>query len=143
MYEPIAQNEYSFHVRLTGEKSKLPYEGTFAVKCLLTQEEMVDIAVRVDRYNSGSKNLPAQYALINRAIAEIEVRLIRDKKTSKPQCPTWWTESDFGRLLVDSNILFEVFAKAMEAESEWQKRLAAKVEAAEKQAQIEKAPSKE
>lgn len=130
----LQDNDYTFYCKVQGEKSKEWFEGNFTVKSLLNQEEMVDVAIRTDRYNGGSKNLPTQHALINRAIAELEVRIVKDKKTNKMLCPTWWTESDFGRLLYDTNVVYHVFAEAMKAEDNWYKKLTEKSEAIEKQA---------
>ena len=133
MFSPIQNNEYTFHVKVQGEKTKEQYEGTFTVKCILNQEEMVDVALRTDRYCGGSKNLANQYILVNRSIAELEVRIIKDEKTGKMKAPTWWIESDSGRLLYDTNVVYKVFADAMKAEEQWYKKLADKVEEAEKQ----------
>ena len=130
----LADNEHTFYCKVQGEKTRSWYEGDFTVSCILNQEELVDVALRTDRYCGGSKNLSSQYVLINRSIAELEVRIVKDAKTGKMKAPTWWTESDNGRLLYDTNVVYRVFAEAMKAEEEWNKRLASKVEDAEKQA---------
>lgn len=127
----LANNEHKFYCKIQGEKTMEWFEGDFVVKCILTNEEQVDIAIRTDRYNAGSKTLPTQHTLINRTIAELEVRIMRDAK-GKLQAPTWWIESDGGRLLYDTNVLYHVFAEAMKAEQVFAQRLKDKAEAAEK-----------
>lgn len=128
----LANNEHKFYFKEKGTTSDQWFEGDFTVKCVLNIEEQVRVGVLVDRYNGGSRTLEPNRALMNRAIAEMEVRVATNKE-SKPLCPTWWTESDYGRTLYDSNILYSVFSKAMDAEKQWTERLNKEADKSEKE----------
>jgi hypothetical protein len=130
----LPNNEYSFYTKVVGEKTQEHLEGSFTVKCLLSQAELVEVAIRTEQYNQGTA-LPAQFALINRAIAELEVRIIKS--------PTWWSERGNGRDLYDTNVVFHVFKEAFKAEEEWKKRIEEKAKEAESKAkEEEKVPAK-
>jgi len=126
----LADNEHKFYLKVKGEKTGQSFEGDFVVKCILNHEEQIDVAIRVDRYNAGSRTISPNHALMNRTIAELEVRIKVDEK-GKPLAPTWWVENDYGRLLYDTNILYSVFAEATKGESIWRDRIAKKAEEAE------------
>lgn len=132
MYLP--KNEYQFYCKVQGQKTKQWFEGTFVVKCCLTIEEQVQVALTTDRLNEGSTTVAAEYALINRSLAEINMRIVRDKD-GKPQCPSWWTENNSGAKLFDSNVIFHVFAETFKAEKDWEERLEKDVKVAEKKAE--------
>jgi environmental stress-induced protein Ves len=134
-YMHLPNNSHTFRVKTKGDKTGEWFEGDFTVKCVLNQEEIVDIALRTDQYNRGSTSVPAAFALLNRMFAELEVRVVRDKQTGKSQAPTWWVESDHGRLLLDRNVLEEVFINAAKAEKVWADRLQEQAEKAEKESQ--------
>jgi len=125
--------EHTFYLDTIGQKTKKKFRGDFNVKCVLKNRETIDIAVATDRYNGGSTTLAPQYALLNRAIAELEVRII--------DAPKWWEKSDGGRELEDTNVVFEIYQQALNTEKEWAKRITEKAEKAEKDAQ--KAEEKE
>ena len=69
-----------------------------------------------------------------RAIAEMEARICQDSDKEN-MCPTWWTESDFGRTLYDRNVVYSVFSKAMEAEKKWHDKLKKEVSKSEDEAE--------
>lgn len=118
----LPANEHTLYVKIQGEDTKEWFEGSFTFKCLLNQAEKVEVAVRTDRYNQGSTTISPQHALINRTIAELEMRTIK--------APTWWTENGNGRLLYDTNVVFHVFKEAFEAEAAFKKKLEDKIKAA-------------
>lgn len=129
----LTNNEYRFYFKEKGDISGQWFEGDFVVKCVLNIEEQVQVGILVDRYNGGSRTLDPNRALMNRSIAEMEMRLAKDNE-GDPICPTWWTENGFGRTLYDSNILYSVFSEAMNAEKSWKDSLNKEVKKAEKDA---------
>ena len=114
MLLPVS-NEYTFHFSVIGEDTGLKYEGTFKVRCLLTAAEKVDIGLRIDAYNRGSKTVAQGIAILNATLAELDVRII--------ESPSFWKDSDYGRGLVDTNIIYEVFRKSNDAEADFKQRL--------------------
>lgn len=126
MLLPVS-NEYTFMLSSKGESTEQKYEGAFKVKCLLTNAEKVNIGLRLDSYNGGSKTVAAGVAILNATLAELDVRVI--------EAPSFWKDSDNGRELMDTNIVYEVFAKANEAEADFKKRLKEVADKAEKDAE--------
>lgn len=120
-------NEYTFHYKGKGDTTSEFYEGDFTVACVLTNAEQMEVAIRTDRYSGGSKSLAEQFKLTNRVFAELDMRI---KKS-----PKWWTESNGGWDLHDTNIVHEVFKKAMDASKDWADRLKEKADQAVKAAE--------
>lgn len=135
-------NEYTFTVKLTGEKTKKTYEGTFTVKCVLTYEEQVQVGLLLDRYNGGSRTVPDGISRMNRALAEMDVKIALDSK-GKQKAPSWWRDSDGGRKLIDKNIVLEVFLKSLDAETEYDKRIEEASKSAEEEAEKQAKKKKE
>ena len=126
MLLPVS-NEYTFMLSTKGESTGMKYEGAFKVKCLLTTTEKVDIGLRLDAYNRGSKTVPQSTAILNATLAELDIRVM--------ESPSFWKDSDSGRQLLDTNIIFEVFKLSTEAEEDFRKRLKEKSDDAEKKAE--------
>ncbi len=123
----LPSNEYTFSFKTTGDKTKKVFEGSFTVKCLLTSAEIIEVGLRLDQYNRGSKTLAPGVNLLNRAFAELDVRMIK--------APSWWKDSQDGRDLFDTNVVLEVFDRAIEAEAVYDKRVAEAADVAEKAAE--------
>lgn len=132
-------NEYTFSVRIEGERTKKVYEGSFTVKAVLTYEEQVQLGLLLDRYNGGSRTIPEATFNMNRALAEMDIRVVLDTKGNQ-RAPAWWRDSDGGRKLIDKNVVLEVFMKALDAEADFDKRIEEKSKAAE--AEVEKQAKK-
>ena len=105
----LPTNDSSFHVKVSGNRTKHVYEGDFVVKTYLTNAELIDVGLRFDTYNRGSQTVGSGVSLLNRAIAELEVRI--------QKAPSWWKDSDHGRNLFDTNVVLEIFNKVMDAEA--------------------------
>lgn len=136
MFLPSTETQIEFEC--TGETTSKRYSGSFTIKSVLNNFEATEVILRADRYNGGSQTLPVQTALLNRAIAELEIRV----KSS----PDWWSKSDSGRLIYDQNVIFELFNKVLEAQKEWKDKLsseASKSEAASKPKKGKKDAEKE
>ena len=126
MLLPIS-NEYTFHFSTKGETTGLKYEGTFKIKCLLTTSEKVDVGLRTDSYNRGSKTVSQGVQVLNATMAELDVRVL--------DAPAFWKDADYGRDLLDTNIIYEVFKKMTEGEEDFRKRLKEVAEKSEKDAE--------
>lgn len=124
------ENEKTINFKSIGTRSGKVYEGRFTFKCLLTNMEQVEVALRTDRYNGGSSTIAPDKSIISRAIAELEIRTVDYEKS-----PSWFRDSDYGRHLVDNNVLFDLFAEAMKAEKGWADDLKEKADQVEKDAE--------
>lgn len=111
----LPSNEHTFHFKDHGERTKQVFEGHFTVKCILTMQESVDVGLRLDALNGGSKTLVPGVQILNRAFAELDVRIIK--------APSWWKDSANGRELFDSNIVLGVFDKAIDGERIYEDRI--------------------
>lgn len=107
----LPKNESIVKLSIIGDSTQKLYDGAFTIKCILNNYESVQVALRTDRYNEGSESVGTQTRLFNRAIAELELRII--------DSPDWWKSSDSGRLLFDQNVVFELFTSSLEAQKEW------------------------
>lgn len=119
------KNEETFNLKVKGSRTQNSYEGNFTVKCILTNGDIGTVAQKFDAYNGGSATLAQGAAILNRAYAELEVRILKS--------PSWFKDSDFGRELFDSNVLLEIFAKAMDAEKNYGKQITTAADAAEEE----------
>lgn len=131
----LPSNEYTFSFNDKGERTKTRYEGKFTVRCILTMQEIVDVGLKIDELNRGSKTLAPGVGLINRAFAELDIRVLK--------APSWWKDSNNGRDLLDLNIVLGVFEKAMDAETEFSTRLEKAAEEADAAAETSLAQAKE
>jgi hypothetical protein len=127
----LPKNEATFSLEVEGDVTKKRYEGKFTVKCVLENWETMEVGLRADRYNAGSATLANQFKLFNRALAEAEVRVMFDKERNKPMAPSWWIDSDAGRSLLDQNVVFEVYAKCIEATKSWKDSLEGEISKSE------------
>jgi ssRNA-specific RNase YbeY (16S rRNA maturation enzyme) len=133
----LLNRETTFYFSATGFKSKKKYEGNFTVKTVLTNGEQVLVALRTDQYNGGSTSLPSAYSQFNRAIAELEVRMVT--KAGIQQAPSWWKDSDGGRNLIDANLVTEVLDMATKKGDEaFEKLLGEQIASAEQAEKKEK-----
>jgi hypothetical protein len=123
----LPSNEHTFHFKATGEKTKQKYEGTFTVKCLLTAVEAVEVGLRTDAFNRGSKTIHSSVAILNRAFAELDIRILK--------APSFWKDANDGRDLLDPNIVLEVFDQALGAEKVYTDRVEAAAKEADEQAE--------
>jgi hypothetical protein len=119
----LPKNEAQFELDVVGEQTQERFKGTFTTRCLLTNAEMVKVAILTDRYNEGSTTLPLGYAMFNRSIAELEVRLM--------DSPKWWKDSDGGRLLQDPNVVSALHEACTKAVSEYRAKLVEKAKESE------------
>jgi hypothetical protein len=139
------KNEYTFPVKIVGERSKKTYEGNFTVKCVLNYQEQINVGLLIDEYNRGSRTVPEATFRMNRALAELDIRILVDERTGNQKAPSWWRDSNGGRELIDKNVVLELFLKALDAETDFDKRIEEEGKEAEEaiEKQSKKAKTKE
>lgn len=126
----LPKNEYTFQFNERGERTKKIYDGSFTVRCLLTMEDIRRVGIKLDILNGGSQTLPPGVGLLNRAFAELDIRIIK--------APSWWKDANDGRDMFDTNVILEVFNKALDAERNWDERVTEAAGEAEKQTTVTK-----
>ena len=136
-----AARECTFSFSTKGLRTKKKYEGDFTVKTVLTNGEQMESAIRADQYNAGSSTLAPAFAGFNRAVAELEVRIVT--RDGKQLAPGWWQDSDSGRTLLDANIITELYKRAREeGDKAFDKHLDEQIAVAEKSEKHEKSEKK-
>lgn len=126
----LPTHEKSVHIDVVGNQTNERFRGDFTVKTLLTNSELLEAALAIDRMGGGSTTLPVGYSLFIRALAELDVRVV--------DAPKWWKDSQGGRNLLDQNVVTEIYSAALKAATDYKAELdkaAEKVEKATKEAE--------
>ena len=126
----LPKDESTFNISVVGDNTKEQYRGDFTVKTMMTNGELLQVAVAIDRAGGSSASLPVGYKLFIRSLAELDVLVV--------DCPKWWKNSEYGRTLKDQNVVGEIHAKALSAQDEYKAKLAKAAEESEALAKKEK-----
>lgn len=128
----LPKPEATFMVDIIGTVTQHRYHGSFTVKTVLNNGEILMIAAAVDRMGGYSPTMPKGFRDFATAICELDM-LITD-------APKWWKDSAGGRKLEDQNVVNDnddsVYTKALAAGAEY----VAAIKAATKIAAEAKAP---
>lgn len=109
----ITDSQHEFSINLVGDKTKQTYLGDFKAKCLLTPLEKIS-ADREYRELMGENIIMAsdETKKLAFALSQLKYRLIEYP-------PFWDNRTIGGGHIQDSNIIAEVFNKAIEAEEKY------------------------
>lgn len=105
--------ESSFAISLVGDETGETFAGKFTVKTRLSHAEKVNQDV-IRRNMLGAQPNGATAGELASNTCEILAQLAVRVVTS----PSWWTGSNNGQDLYDSNVLVEVFTNAIKAETD-------------------------
>lgn len=111
----LPNNEASIEIKTIGENTGKLWTGSFTAKLILNNYESAQVNIKADRYNEGSVTLPSITMLYNKATAELETRIT--------SAPDWWKNSDHGRLLLDQNVVLDIYAEVLNARREYREKL--------------------
>jgi len=114
---PIA--EETVFIEVKGDITKRLYKGEFVFKTSLSNLEMLEIAKATLRI-SGGLALPGGYAFFARAMADLDVMVLK--------APKFWEDSAGGRSLEDPNLIEYLHGKAQQAITDYRKKLADEAE---------------
>lgn len=126
----------TFTISSVGEVTGKPYSGSFKVKTITTQRDLFRID-EIRRQILGSNPNGAAPAIYQDAIimAQLNIKII--------EAPSWWTDSEYGQDLEDSNIIGEIYSLLVKAENERRDQLQSEVKAAfDRLANKEESPKK-
>ena len=117
----------SFTVSVQGESTGLAFVGSFTVKLLLTKTEnfMADEKRRI-LLGAYPENALEELKLDALMLSQLHVRVV--------SAPQWWTDSENGTKMLDSNVVFEVFKSTTDKVQEFREKR--KAEAAKALEQI-------
>lgn len=113
--------ESSFTVSVTGDESGEKWNGVFKVKTRLSHR---DALVRDQLLRDFIGKQPGEPSQLARDLAtifsELGARVL--------DAPSWWTSAGNGLDLEDTNVILEVYSKAIEAEKAAKEELKGKAE---------------
>lgn len=111
----LPKNEKSFQFDHTGEITGRKYEGTFTVKCVLNTSEKRTLEIEKSALSADLSNPTGNLSALSTVIANLRVRVIKS--------PDWFKQSIVTLDLLDEEVLFELYGKALDQEAEWIKEV--------------------
>ena len=112
----LPDNEKSFDIEIEeGDTTRQHWVGKFTTKCVLNLRERSAADLLQKRMNDGMQTLEEETLIYHLIIAQLEARLT--------EAPEWWIATENGRELKDLNVLYEIYAKCMEAERDWREKV--------------------
>lgn len=106
----IPDTEHSFILDLQGNLTKYRYVGDFTCK----------IATHKDKSSIGRHKamLNGEFPLLDIKVAEMH-HMIAFLRYTLIKFPDWWSESDYGFSLYDSNVVEALYDKVLAFEEKW------------------------
>lgn len=104
-----------FYFNQTGEVTGMNYAGYFAVKVVLTLGEKLEVEKKYAQLLPNDKNANSENKLIAATLAELDVRVVEG--------PSWWTRSQSGQQILDTQIIWGLMIKIQELTEEWKKEV--------------------
>ena len=116
----------TFNINVAGERTQESFFGDFEVKTMPSfQDQLTEDRIRRELVSGpGQIGSSANGATIASVFATLHSRVVK--------APTWWTESNQGLDLLDTNVVKAVYDATIKAEEEQVQELKDKAEAARK-----------
>jgi hypothetical protein len=116
----LPENEKEFEISVTGDTSKQLFTGKFRTVCVPNLRQRAQASVMAKQLNGDIKTLDEDTMLYHRLISQLSARLLA--------APQWWVVANGGQDLLDINVVFEVWKRCLEAETEWRTQVWGKPE---------------
>lgn len=107
----LPKNQKSFQLDYTGELTGKRYEGTFTVKCVLNMAEKRKLEIERSGLSADLNNPTGNLNAIALVVSNLRVRVI--------DAPDWFKQSIVSLDILDEDVLFEVYSKALDKSEEW------------------------
>lgn len=120
----LPKNEKIFDFDHTGEITGKKYEGQFTVKCMLSMADKRAVEIERSRITADLMNPTGNLSALGTVVSNLRARVI--------ESPDWYKQSIITLDLLDEEVLYELYAKCLDASDAWLKEL--KEKAAEKSA---------
>ena len=111
----LPKNESSFYFKHEGKLTRRMYDGEFKVKCLLTVADQRVLEIEKSQLTVDLSNPTENLSAIGSIVANLRVRVIGS--------PDWFKQAIRSLDLLDEEVLFEIYSKCIDAESEWLERI--------------------
>jgi hypothetical protein len=110
----LPEMEHKFAIQIKGEESQQNWVGDFVYRRPnLRERAAIDVMFR--RLCGDLLTLDPDVQALNEALAFMRFTL--------KSYPDWWKDSDFGGAIYDANVILEIYAKCMEFEADWRKKV--------------------
>lgn len=107
----LPKNQKSFQLDYTGEITGKRYEGTFTVKCVLNMAEKRKLEIERSGLSADLTNPTGNLNAIALVVSNLRVRVT--------DAPDWFKQSIMSLDILDEDVLFEVYSKALDKSEEW------------------------
>jgi len=107
----LPKNESSFYFKHEGKLTRRNYEGDFKVKCLLSLADQRVLEIEKSQLTVDLSNPTENLSAIGSIVANLRVRVI--------DAPDWFKQSIRSLDILDEEVLFEIYSKCIDAETEW------------------------
>lgn len=107
----LPKNQKSFQLDYTGELTGKRYEGTFTVKCVLNMAEKRKLEIERSGLSADLNNPTGNLNAIALVVSNLRVRVT--------DAPDWFKQSIMSLDIIDEDVLFEVYSKALDKSEEW------------------------
>lgn len=114
----LPKNESSFYFDHVGELTKRSYTGDFKVKCLLSIGDKRILEIEKSQLTVDLSNPTGNLSAIGTVVANLRVRVLDG--------PDWFKQSIRSLDMLDEEVFFELYSKAIDAETEWIKSIKSK-----------------
>lgn len=111
--EQLPANKKEFTIDVPeGDVTKQRFKGKFECSCVQTLGQKAESDLLQKKLNAGLEGaLTEETKVFHLVVAQLSTRL-----TAAPQ---WWIDSDGGRNLLDTNVLYELYKQCVTAETDW------------------------
>ena len=107
----LPKNQKSFQLDHTGELTGKRYEGTFTVKCVLNMAEKRKLEIERSGLSADLTNPTGNLNAIALVVSNLRVRVT--------DAPDWFKQAILSLDIIDEDVLFEVYSKALDKSEEW------------------------
>lgn len=134
MIKALPSMEHVFTVQIKGTDTGQVFDGSFTYKRPNIRKNS-DIDKTAAFLDGGIQGLDDDTKLLHRILAVLKHTLIK--------YPKWWTDSDFGYELYDSNVILEIYQECMKFENDWKDKVYGEIEKSEAKAEEKAQEAKE
>jgi hypothetical protein len=107
----LPKNQKSFQLDHTGELTGKRYEGTFTVKCVLNMAEKRKLEIERSGLSADLTNPTGNLNAIALVVSNLRVRVT--------DAPDWFKQAILSLDIIDEDVLFEIYSKALDKSEEW------------------------
>lgn len=129
MYSSLPKREKTISIDIVGETTGEHFKDDFVVHTVLNMASRHALELEKSRLLGDSLNPTRMLSNISISLATVRHHIIK--------APDWWTELGAGSLILDENVILDIYDKIVEAEREWRESIKKKAEDSKKEQEAE------